>query len=68
MPEVVTPTAKDWLDVHSAAAEINAGARTIRSAIQSGELRACSINRRGDTRIHRDWLNDWMAQRVFVRA
>ena len=57
---VVTP----WLDVHAAAAEIDSGTRTIRTAIRRGELQACAINGRGDLRIHRDWLRDWMTQRT----
>jgi excisionase family DNA binding protein len=64
VPEQLTPTTKDWLDVHGAAAEIDAGTRTIRAAIQRGELQACAINGRGDVRIHRDWLLNWMTQRA----
>jgi excisionase family DNA binding protein len=53
----------EWLDVAGAAKEIDAGKRTIRAAIQSGGLRACAINSRGDIRIHRSWLMDWMSAR-----
>jgi excisionase family DNA binding protein len=58
------PRATEWLDVGEAASEIGAGTRTIRAAIQRGELQACAINGRGDLRINREWLRDWMTQRT----
>jgi excisionase family DNA binding protein len=61
----VAPMAQsEWLDVASAAREIAAGTRTIVTAIQRGELRACAINGRGDRRIHRSWLMEWMNTRA----
>ena len=64
LPERITPITEDWLDVSGAAAEINAGSRTIRTAIHRGELRACAINGRGDIRVHRTWLMDWLNARA----
>ena len=55
--------ASEWLDVAAAATEIGAGQRTIRAAIQRGELQACAINQRGDLRISREWLRAWMMKR-----
>ena len=65
MPELLlTPQISEWLDVNAAAEEIHSGPKTIRTAIQRGELKACAINGRGDLRIHRDWLRDWMTLRT----
>jgi excisionase family DNA binding protein len=58
------PRATEWLDVGEAASEIRAGKRTIRAAIQRGELQACAINGRGDIRISRVWLHEWMTKRL----
>ena len=65
-PNMQTETvsrAIEWLDVAAAASEIGSGKRTIRAAIQSGELQACAINGRGDLRISREWLLAWMTKR-----
>jgi hypothetical protein len=55
---------EEWLDVFGVATEIESGPRTVRAAIQRGELRACQINGRGDTRVHRSWMMDWLTARA----
>ena len=54
----------EWLTVQQAAMALNTGPRTIYVAIRRRELRAASVNRRGDLRIHRDWLKGWMEARA----
>ena len=58
------PLRGEWLDVFGVAAEIESGPRTVLTAIQRGELRACKINGRGDTRVHRSWMMDWLNARA----
>jgi hypothetical protein len=55
----------DWLTVGDCQKEINSpGKRSIYRAIQKKELRACPINERGDLRVHRDWLREFMLRRA----
>ena len=54
----------DWLNVVEAARWIKVGHLVIRKAISRGELRAASVNARGDLRIHRSWLIKWMQTRA----
>jgi excisionase family DNA binding protein len=57
----------DWLTIDGCADESLSGKRTIRTAIHRGELKACAINGRGDQRVHRDWLREWMERRAAQR-
>lgn len=50
--------------VRGAAKVVLSGPRTIYEAITKGELRAISINDRGDLRIHDDWLTAWIERRA----
>jgi excisionase family DNA binding protein len=60
MPE---QAAREYYTVPDAADAVEGGPRTIYAAIKRGELAASSINLRGDLRIHRDDLRDWMRRR-----
>jgi len=55
------PIAPDWLTVQEAADMLRTGRRSIYRAINSTQLRAARINKRGDLRIARAWLLDWCA-------
>ena len=57
---VESQTSSDWLTVTMAAKELHSGRRPVYKAIQDGALRAATINGRGDFRIHRRWLADWL--------
>ena len=54
----------NFLTVTEAAKELHASPRSIYRAIARGELRAASINGRGDLRIYRPWLMDFMERRA----
>jgi excisionase family DNA binding protein len=53
-----------WLDVPAVAREIRASRRSVYRAIRAGQLRAARINGRGDLRVSREWLDDWMRDRA----
>jgi excisionase family DNA binding protein len=61
---VTADTASDWFTVHEAAAQIKGGKRSLYRAIVRGDLRAARINERGDLRIARAWLFDWLERRA----
>ena len=65
MMSIQTQTAltPDPLTVPEVAAEIRGGKRSIYRAINRGELRATKINERGDLRIYRAWVRDWLERR-----
>jgi excisionase family DNA binding protein len=66
VPEQYRP---DWLTPRQAADVIGASVRSVYRAISRQELRAKSINDRGDYRISRRWLEDWLnGQSVDRRA
>jgi excisionase family DNA binding protein len=54
----------EWLTPREAAQEHNVGPRTIYNAIRRGELRAAPVNQRGDLRIKRAWLDDWLERKA----
>jgi len=56
----------DWLTVPRAAEAVQTGTRTIYKAIRKGHLRASAVNDRGDLRIHRDWIRDWLDRRAIA--
>jgi len=51
----------DWPSPTAVSRELGCGVRTIYRAIARGELKAARINGRGDLRISRQWLRDWLA-------
>jgi excisionase family DNA binding protein len=55
-PDAISP----WLTLKQAADTAQCGQRLLRRAIAKGQLRAARIGGRGDIRIHRDWLTDWL--------
>ena len=57
-------TTSDWLTVLEAADILNIGKRSVFRAIKRKELRAARINERGDLRIARAWLIDWLERRA----
>lgn len=54
----------DWLTVAEVASYVRCSRRAIYGAIQHGELKAAPINGRGDLRISRDWVSDWLNARA----
>jgi len=50
----------DWLTVPQAARAANLGRRTIYRAVRDGKLKAARVNGRGDIRIARSWLTQWL--------
>ena len=54
----------EWLTVGDCARDLKSGKRVVYNAIHHRELRAASINDRGDLRVHRDWLREWMERRA----
>jgi hypothetical protein len=64
-----TQSDRDWFSVPGAAQWLSdehhtVGPRTIYAAIRDGKLKAAPINERGDLRIHRSWLLDWLERRA----
>ena len=57
-------TLQDWNGVPVLAAVIGSGTRPIYKAIREKRLRAVSLNKRGDLRVHRDWFRDWLEGRA----
>jgi excisionase family DNA binding protein len=53
-----------WLTVPEIARELRIGTRSVYRAIHRRELRAAAINERGDLRVSRDWLTDWVERRA----
>jgi excisionase family DNA binding protein len=54
----------DWLTVPDIAGALQSGTRPIYRAIDAGELRAARINERGDLRVSRVWLTEWLEKRA----
>jgi excisionase family DNA binding protein len=55
---------REWLSVPDIANELDSGERPIYRAIKNNELRAAKINDRGDLRVSRAWLEDWLERRA----
>lgn len=51
-----------WWTARRAAAYIGAGPKEIYKAVRSGRLKAVRLNRRGDIRTLREWVDEWMEQ------
>ena len=58
------PSSPEWLSPASAAELLAVGKRTIYAAVRAGNLKAAPVNGRGDLRIHRSWLVEWLTQRA----
>ena len=58
------PTMSEWLSVAGVAKMFGVGTRSIYKAVQSGEMRACPINDRGDLRIAPEWAREWAERRA----
>jgi len=56
----------DWLKVGEVAALIRTGERSVYKAITSGELRAVPINSRGDLRVARSAVQEWLDKQAAV--
>lgn len=52
-----------WLTVQTVAEELQCGVKPIYRAIDRGELRAVRLTQRGDIRIRRTSLVDWLVGR-----
>lgn len=55
---------REWLTVRVAAAELDCGPKPLYRAIRRGELKAARLSRRGDLRINREWLREWVERRT----
>jgi hypothetical protein len=53
-----------WMDVRQAAAYANVGIRSIYAAVRKSELKAAIANERGDMRILREWIDEWLIRRA----
>lgn len=58
------PAITDWLTIPEAAALLRTGKRSLYRAVKRGDLRAAEVNERGDLRIARTWLTDWLERRA----
>ena len=52
--------ASRWWTARRAAAYIDAGPKEIYKAVRTGKLKAVRLNRRGDIRTLREWVDEWM--------
>ncbi len=57
-------TTTDWLTIAEAATHLRTGRRSLYNAIKDGALRASRINDRGDLRISRAWLLEFLERRA----
>lgn len=64
-PAPVAPVpAPDWRDVRGWARVLDIGQKSLYAAVDRGDLKAAVINARGDLRISRQWIDEWLASRV----
>ena len=64
-PREIPAPSGDWFTVQQIGRyELHCGTRSIYHAIARGELRASEINERGDLRVHRSWLLQWLEGRA----
>ena len=54
-------TNSPWLTVTEACDIAKVGPKTIYREVKAGRLRAARIGDRRDIRIHRDWIDAWLA-------
>jgi excisionase family DNA binding protein len=57
----------DCLTVPGVAREIHSSTRSVYRAIKRGKLKAARINDRGDLRIYRSWVEEWMHERAMAK-
>lgn len=60
------PHSHDWLKVSDVAQWIRCSRGSVYRAIKNGHLRAAAVNQRGDVRIHRDWVRQWLDEQVVL--
>ena len=56
MSDVATP----WLDLTESSTYAKRGKRSLRRAVNNGELRAARVGGRGQLLFRREWLDDWL--------
>jgi excisionase family DNA binding protein len=57
-----------WWTARRAAIHVGAGPKEIYRAVRAGELKAVRLNRRGDIRILREWVDQWMEDKQRATA
>ena len=55
---------REWLTIRQAAVYVHVSVRSLYRAVRRRELRAAPVNARGDLRLSRRWLNDWLERRA----
>jgi excisionase family DNA binding protein len=53
-----------WWSAKRAAAYIGAGPKEIYKAVRAAKLKAVRLNGRGDIRTTREWVDEWMEQKL----
>jgi hypothetical protein len=61
--EVTDAIESRWWSARRAADHVGAGPKEIYRAVRVGRLRAVRLNRRGDIRTLREWVDEWMDQK-----
>jgi excisionase family DNA binding protein len=60
---VVSPADRRWWSAREAAEYVGAGPKEIYRAVRHGALKAVRLNRRGDIRTTREWIDQWMDEK-----
>ncbi len=55
---------REWVTTAEAAAWVGVGPRTVVKAVVAGQLKASTLNDRGDRRYCRAWLLKWLERRT----
>lgn len=53
-----------WLDSKQAAEYVGCSIKTIRYALEAGELRGAQITAKGRWRIRRTWVDEWLDRKA----
>ena len=53
-----------WWSARRAATYVGAGPKEIYKAVRAGKLKAVRLNDRGDIRTTREWIDEWMEQKL----
>ena len=56
-----------WWSARCAAVYVGAGPKEIYKAVRAGTLKAVRLNERGDIRTTREWVDEWMEQKLLER-
>jgi excisionase family DNA binding protein len=62
-PSAAHPDECRWWSARRVARYIGAGPKEIYKAVRAGKLKAVRLNRRGDIRTTREWVDEWMEQK-----